>query len=118
MNNFHFFKYPVYKHAKEFCIFLDPLVNKLRLEREFTYYDQLNRAKLSVVLNIAEGFSRYSQKDFARFMTIALGSLFEVVSCIDILFDTGYVDSEFRLTVLEKSEVIAKQLSTLRKSTI
>jgi four helix bundle protein len=47
--------------------------------------DQLQRAALSVVLNLAEGAGRWGLKDQTRFFRMALGSFREVEACLDIL---------------------------------
>jgi four helix bundle protein len=47
--------------------------------------DQLQRAALSVVLNLAEGAGRWSRKDQTRFYRMALGSFREVEACLDII---------------------------------
>jgi len=47
--------------------------------------DQLRRASLSVVLNLAEGAGRWGKKDQTRFYRIALGSFREMEACLDIL---------------------------------
>lgn len=48
---------------------------------------QMRRASLSVVLNIAEGAGKKSDKDFNRFVTISIGSVYEVVACLDVARD-------------------------------
>jgi four helix bundle protein len=48
-----------------------------RAERDFKFCDQITDASLSVSSNIAEGFARRTPADFARFLTIAKGSLAE-----------------------------------------
>ena len=48
-------------------------------------HDQLERAALSAILNLAEGAGRHSRKDKRRLYTIARGSAMEVAACIDVL---------------------------------
>lgn len=51
-----------------------------KFKREFTAQDQMKRASLSIMNNIAEGFGRFSNKEFIRFLNIAVGSAEEVHS--------------------------------------
>ena len=57
---------------------------------------QLRRAVISVPLNIAEGSIKRTKKDFAHFIRIALGSLMETMTCIEISFAQKYIhDQEY-----------------------
>jgi four helix bundle protein len=62
------------------------------LLREFALKDQLTRASLSIMNNIAEGFGRHSSKDFARFLTMAKASAIEVQSMLYVLLDMEAID--------------------------
>ena len=67
-----------------------------RLSRDFGLKDQLCRAAVSSMSNIAEGFVRESDKDFAHFLDIARGSVMEVQSLLYVALDVGYIGkSEF-----------------------
>jgi four helix bundle protein len=65
-----------------------------RLSRDFGLRDQLCRAAVSAMSNIAEGFSRNSDKDFAHFLDIAKGSVLEVQSLLYVALDVGYIAKE------------------------
>lgn len=71
---------------------------------------QLWRALDSIVLNIAEGTGRHSDKDFSNFLNIALGSVNEVVACLDCALDDEYVNQVEFQEYLEKLENVAHQL--------
>jgi len=68
--------------------------------------DQIRRAAVSVPSNIAEGFGRDSNADFAHFISIAKGSLFEVSTQLELASRLGYLppDTKFspRLTTIGK----------------
>jgi four helix bundle protein len=67
-----------------------------RLNKDFGFKDQLCRAAVSSMSNIAEGFARMSARDFARFLDISRGSVMEVQSLLYVALDVGYVEkSEF-----------------------
>ena len=62
--------------------------------RDFGLKDQICRASVSIMSNIAEGFERESDPEFARFLKIAKGSAGEVRSQLYIALDLGYVDPQ------------------------
>ena len=59
--------------------------------------DQLNRAALSIALNLAEGRGRVTRKDQKRFYAIALGSIRETQVLVKIIGDQGLVSRYDRL---------------------
>jgi len=81
---------------------------------------QLRRAALSVSCNIAEGCTRSTDADFARFLDMAIGSASEVECQLLLAHDLGYLQrKEFDglLTqVVDVKRMLAKFIGTLRKS--
>lgn len=77
---------------------------------------QLQRAAVSILLNIAEGYVRNSKKDFARFMDMSLGSCAEVDVLLELAQELGYITHD-RYNELEaiRSEV-GKMLYSFRRS--
>jgi len=65
-----------------------------RLSKDFGLRDQLCRAAVSSMSNVAEGFSRNSDKDFAHFLDIAKGSVLEVQSLLYVALDIGYIGKD------------------------
>ena len=64
--------------------------------RDYGFKEQIQRAAVSVMNNIAEGFERGSNKDFAKFLFIARGSIGEVRSMLYRAFDQKYItDGQF-----------------------
>ena len=63
--------------------------------RDFGFRDQVQRAGISVMSNIAEGFERNSNKEFINFLYIARGSCAEVKSLLYCALDIGYIDENF-----------------------
>lgn len=64
------------------------------LTKDFGLKDQLCRAAVSSMSNIAEGFARASDRDFAHFLNIAKASAIEVQSLLYVALDVGYIDQE------------------------
>jgi four helix bundle protein len=62
-----------------------------RLSKDVGLKDQLCRAAVSAMSNIAEGFARNGARDFAHFLDIAKGSTMEVQSLLYVALDVGYL---------------------------
>lgn len=75
-----------------------------KLAKDFETRGQVKRAALSVMNNIAEGFGRYSSKDFIRFLDISQSSATEVKSITYALEDMGYLSLPKIILVREKAE--------------
>ncbi len=82
----------------------------------FSLTQQLRRAAVSVAANIAEGAGRQSDREFARFVSIASGSLSEVDCLFELSRNLNYLDDESgrRMTSLIAS--LRKQLYALRRT--
>lgn len=59
--------------------------------KDYPLKDQMRRAGVSVMLNIAEGAARHTDKDFAHFLVMARGSAAEVQSAAYVALDQGYL---------------------------
>jgi four helix bundle protein len=68
------------------------------------------------VLNIAEGCDRGSDKDFAHFLNISHTSLNEVVACIDVALDEGYIIEKENFDLINKAAALANQLTAFRSN--
>lgn len=75
-----------------------------KLTKDFETRDQIKRAALSVMNNIAEGFGRFSTKEFIRFLSIAQSSAIEVKSITYALEDMEYISIEKITSIREKAE--------------
>ena len=87
--------------------------------RDFGFVDQIRRAAISIMNNIAEGFERGSNKDFVRFLFIARGSAGEVRSLLYLGLDQGYLTnsefSECRDLCVRSGQIIWALIKGLRK---
>jgi len=77
---------------------------------------QIRRAVVSVSSNIAEGTSRVSYKDKARFTSIEYSSLMEVLSQLILAVDLGYAENEEYNNIRPLIEEVGNKLNSLRKS--
>lgn len=84
----------VYIKAKELVAKVYELLKKFPKEEQYALCDQMRRAAVSIPSNIAEGCGRETQKDQTHFLTIANGSLMEILSQLDVACDLGYITRE------------------------
>lgn len=84
--------------------------------RDFGFKDQIQRASVSISNNVAEGFDRMSDKEFVRFLYIALASCSEVKSMLYLSERLGYINKEQTTSLVEKSNEIFKIIRGLIKS--
>ena len=84
--------------------------------QRFEINDQIRRASLSIVLNIAEGYGKASTKDFKRFLSMSIGSANELQVLIEIIKDLGYLETKIANKLIQETNEIGKMLYTLRKN--
>ncbi len=102
----------VYGVALEFQV----LVATVLPRRHRTLRDQLERASLSIVLNIAEGSGRRSRSDKARFYCIARGSSAECFAVFDVLRLRAMISDATYLEARRKFARIAQMLTRLERA--
>lgn len=86
-----------------------------RAER-FGLADQMNRAAVSIMSNIAEGSARISRKDQAHFSQLAYSSLMEVACQLRLATDLGYCHEEVNQNLRKQIFEISGKLNALRRS--
>lgn len=104
----------VYKDAKALVVEVYRLLKQYPVEERYALCDQIRRAAVSITSNIAEGMSRYSDKEKAHFLEIAYASMMEVESQLDISVDLDYIRQEQFKAMKEKIMAVGRQLSALR----
>jgi four helix bundle protein len=92
------------------------ITNTFPTDEKFGLTQQLRRASVSVLSNIAEGLSRKTQKEKQRFIEISYGSLMETNAQWIISLDLFYIDNEQYKTLKREVLKISNQLNALAKS--
>jgi len=101
-----------WRNARELVKQVYQVTRKAGFARDFGLRDQIQRAAVSVMSNIAEGFERGSNKEFVQFLFIARGSAGEVRSLAYAARDLGYLDdSDFR-ALSESATTVSKQVAS------
>ena len=78
---------------------------------DYKFTDQIRSAAVSVMSNIAEGFSRRTTKEFGQFLFIAKGSAAEVQSQLYVALDQEYINKEKFDELYTKSDEVARLIS-------
>jgi four helix bundle protein len=115
---FNFEKLDVWQKAIDFADLVYNYTRHFPTDERFGLTNQMRRAAVSISSNIAEGTSRMSQADFARFVEIATGSVFEVVSQCFIGRRQAFLSEESFRTLYSAADEIGRMLSGLRKSLV
>lgn len=76
---------------------------------------QTRRSAVSIPSNIAEGYGRNSTADYKRFLQIAVGSLFELQTQIEIVFNLNYISKNIFDEIFEKAKELDRMLLSLIK---
>ncbi|KAB2842979.1 MAG: four helix bundle protein [Melioribacteraceae bacterium] len=91
------------------------LTSKDKFAKDFGLRDQIQRASVSIMNNIAEGFERDNNKEFLRFLSYAKGSAGELRSLLYVALDLEYINKNEFETIYESSSIIIKKISSLIK---
>ena len=116
MFSFNFEKLDVWREAIQFANLIYQLTSKFPKQERFGLINQMRRAAISVSSNLAEGSSRASRADFCRFVEIATGSLFEVVSQANVSLNQRFLERSDYERVVAAAEKQCRMLSGLRRS--
>ena len=84
-----------------------------RFSRDFGLKDQIRRAAVSAMSNIAEGFERGGNREFVQFLSVTKGSLGEVRSLLWVAFDQQYLDQGAFEAVTVMASSTARRIAAL-----
>lgn len=113
---FNFEKLETWQAAIEFADLVYTTTRSFPDQERFGLTNQMRRAAVSISSNLAEGSSRSSRPDFARFVEIAGGSLFEVVSQAFVGRRQQFLSDEQFQQLYAAAERQGRMLSGLRHS--
>jgi four helix bundle protein len=109
-----------WKKARELTKAIYEVTAQGKIATDFSLRDQLRRASVSIMANIAEGFEREGNKEFRQFLAMAKGSVGEVKALLYVALDAGLASSEqfHRIMPLadETSRLLAGFLRYLKTS--
>jgi four helix bundle protein len=100
----------VWKIARELVNDVYKITQTVPFSRDWGLKDQLQRASVSIMSNIAEGYERGSNKEFIRFLFIAKASAGEVRSLSYVAYDQKYLDEKVFSNLSSKASVISRQI--------
>mgnify|MGYP002644832862 CR=1 FL=1 len=103
----------VWQEARTFTGDIYRLTQKLPKYELYGLSDQMRRAVVSIMSNIAEGAGRGTIQDYIRFLYLARGSAYEVVSQLIICKDLNYISADEIKLILSKGEHISWMINRL-----
>ena len=116
LRKFSFENLEVYEKARALVSDVYRIQNDFPKEEQFGLGDQIRRAAVSILANLAEGSGRQSIKEKVHFVEISYGSLMEVFCELQTACDIGYMKEEQLNALRQQFTDIAKMLSGMRKS--
>jgi len=103
-------KLDVWKESVTLIKMIYELCPALLTDEKFGISSQLKRAGVSISLNIAEGAARQSDKEFSHFLTIASGSLSEVDTVVELIYELDFIELKTK-NGFEEQETVQRTVS-------
>ena len=113
---FKFEKLEVWHEAIKFSDLVYRMTQSFPVDERYGLTQQMRCSAISIAANLAEGSSRGSSADFARFVEIAYGSLMETVSHAAIAQRQGFLAEQQYRDLYEQAESIGRMTTNLRKT--
>ena len=115
MQKFRFLEWQVYKDSQKLLTLVLKIVHQLPKEYRYELGSQIIRSAFSVVLNIAEGSGKISDKELNRYFDIALGSTYETLAALDSLRENQLITENDYEVVFKKLESITNQIGGFKR---
>lgn len=103
----------VWQKAITFVTEVYNIAREFPQEELYGLTSQIKRSAVSIPSNIAEGYGRKSKKDYIRFLQIAMGSIFEIQTQLEISKNLEFLPENNFNTLFENSREIERMLSSL-----
>lgn len=116
MYQYYFEKLEVWQQARTLAKDIYAATGAFPDHERFGITNQIRRATLSISANVAEGMSRNTEKDKARFINQAYGSGIEVVNFLIIAHDLGFLTEQTYMNLRAQLEKVTNQLRALEKT--
>lgn len=111
---FKFENLKIWKESVKFASEVYSLTKRFPKNEQFGLTSQLNRASVSISLNIAEGCGRNSDLELSRFSQIAIGSINEVVTILYLSLEQKYINKTEFDSFYNRCEQLSKMLHSFR----
>jgi four helix bundle protein len=98
-----FEKIEAWQKARELANYIFEITSQKKFAKDYGLRDQIQRASVSVMANIAEGFGSNSNKEFTRFLGYANRSVYEIQSHLYVALDRGYIKQEDFESIYDKA---------------
>ena len=114
MHNFK--KLDIWINSLELSKFIYLKTAQFPKEEQFGLISQIRRSSISIVSNIAEGSSRRSNKEFSRFLEIAIGSCYEIETQLLIAIDLNFISFDKTGEIIKELNEIIKMISRFKSN--
>lgn len=104
-----------WKTARELTKMVYRVSSSGEFVRDFGLRDQIRRAAVSIMSNIAEGFERDGNKEFLQFLSVAKGSCGEVRAQFYVALDQAYISTEQFQELIGQTNQVGRLIGGLRK---
>ncbi len=104
----------VWQKSRELVKDIYLLTKNYSQDEKFGLVSQMRRSAVSIPSNIAEGSGRSTDKDFANFLSIAMGSSFELETQCWLSLDLGFIEKEKATEIIKLIKEIQKMLYSFR----
>lgn len=116
MRNFR--QLEVWVQSIELVVKVYEITKSLPDKEKFGLVSQMNRCAISIPANIAEGSSRKTSVDFARFLEISLGSSFEIETYFEIIYRLNFITELKYKAIMAELSITQKRINSLREAVL